>query len=348
MGGAAVTFERLELLALAPLLILTLSLSVTAQWRRGVRLVDAYGGREAATRLASRDLWRFPTSRLVALVVAGAALTIAAAGPGGAADPTPESERPMDLVIALDISLSMAAEDIGSSRVERATEVVTRLTDALPEERVGVAVFAGWPYTLVPLTDDPNVVRFFTESLHATMVAERDQGTSLGAVVVHARRTLESRRRPAAEPVILLLTDGEAHDDGAGVLDSVAAAATDGVRLWTAGLGTEAGGPLAEPESEGTFLVDANGTPVVARMNEPLLRDIAATGGGSYHDVSDERGLRALLDDLTGVARDTDAEDGSSRLALWLTLLGLALLVWEGTADSGRRLKPSTTREESS
>ena len=342
------TFERLDLLTLAPLLILTLSLGVTAQWRRGLRLVDAYGGRAPARRLASRDLWRFPTSRLVGLVVASAALTAAAAGPQGAADPTPGSERPLDLVVALDISLSMAAEDIGSSRVERATEVVKRLTEALPEGRVGVAVFAGWPYTLVPLTDDPNVVRFFTESLSAVRVAERDQGSSLGAVVTHARRALEDRRRPAAEPVILLLTDGEAHDGAAGVLDSVAVAATDGVCLWTAGLGTEAGGPLVEPGSEGTFLVDADGTPVVARMNETLLRDMAAGGGGSYHDVSDEGGLRALLDGLTGVTRDTGSEDGGSRPAFWLTLLGLALLLWDGTTDSGRRLRPVGRGEEGS
>ena len=342
------TFERLDLLTLAPLLILTLSVGVTAQWRRGLRLVDAYGGREPAKRLASRDLVRFPTSRLVGLVVASTALTVAAAGPEGAPDPAPGSERPIDVVVALDISLSMATQDIGSSRLERATEVVTRLTEALPEERVGVAVFAGWPYTLVPLTSDPNVVRFFTESLSAVLVAERDQGTSLGAVVTHARRTLEDRRRPSAEPVILLLTDGEAHDGAAGVLDSVAVAATDGVRLWTAGLGTEEGGPLAEPGSDGTVVVDADGTPVVARMNETLLRDIAAAGGGRYHDVSDERGLRALLDDLTGIARDTGSEDGGPGPAFWLTLVGLALLLWEGTTDSGRRLRPMGGGEEGS
>lgn len=329
------TFERPELLALAPLLALVLALGVAAQWRRGLRLMDAFGGRAPSMRLASRDLRRFPTSRLISLVVVSIALTVAAAGPDGAVAPTQDERVPIDLVIALDISRSMAAEDVGVSRLRRATEVVARLTETLPGERVGVTVFAGWPYTLVPLTDDPNVIRFFMESLSPDLLLERDQGTSLGAAVMRARSTLEARRRPDAEPVILLLTDGDAFDDEASILDSVSVAASEGVRLWTAGVGTAAGAPLSEPGSRNPLL-NEDGAPVVVRLNEPLLRRIAEAGGGSYHDVSDERGLGALLDDLTGVARNTGSKDKELRWAFWLTLFGLPLLLWEGAADSGR------------
>ena len=155
---------------------------------------------------------------------------------------------------------------------------------------------------------------------------------------------LRAEPSPDAEPVILLLTDGDAYDDEGEILDSIAVATSAGVRLWTAGLGTEAGAPLAEPGS-GPPLLDETGAPVVVRMNEPLLRRIAEAGGGSYHDASDERGLRALVDDLTGVARTAESEDEPPSLAFWLMLLGLPLLLWEGAVDSGR-LKPRGQEED--
>ena len=95
------TFERPDLLALAPLLVLAVILGVTAQWRRGLRLVDAFGGRDPAMRLAPLDLRRFPTGRLISLVVVSVAFTVAAAGPGGAVAPTPEERPRMPSTVAV-------------------------------------------------------------------------------------------------------------------------------------------------------------------------------------------------------------------------------------------------------
>lgn len=339
------TFERSELLALAPLLVLIVSLGVTAQWRRATRLFDAYGGGTAARRLAPRDLRAFPVTRLLCLLLACLALTVAAAGPMAPFE-EPESDQPIDLVVALDLSLSMSAEDVGSSRAERARRILSELTDALPDERIGVAVFADWPYTLVPLTHDLDVVRFFGATLSPELVADRDQGTGLGAVVTHARATLERRKREESEPAILLLSDGESHGADASVLDSVAAATEGGVRLWTGGLGTTAGATLTRPGSGGEPVIDESGAPVVARLDESLLRQMADAGGGSYYDLSRDGGVRSLLDEMIGEAREPASTDRWAQTAFWLTLLVLPLLLWEGTTDSPHRLISRRSREE--
>jgi Ca-activated chloride channel family protein len=331
------TFARPELLALGPLAVLIACLAVIAQRRRALRLVEAYGGAEPARRLAERDLRAFPTTRLASLIVAAVAVTIAAAGPEAPPTP-PDSAQPIDLVVALDISLSMSVEDLGQSRAERATEILGQVTEAIPSEHIGIAAFADWPYTLVPLTHDLDVVRFFGATLDPELVADRDQGTELGAVVRHARAVLDSRRRPNAEGVILLLSDGEGHGDVTGILDSVAAATTDGVRLFTGGIGTDVGGPIVRPGSPGDLLVDESGAPVVSRLEAPLLRQMAEVGGGRYHDLSSERGVRSLMDELAGPGRDDPAPQSGPDPVFWLTLLALPMLLWEGVADSGRRV----------
>jgi Ca-activated chloride channel family protein len=331
-----VTFERPELLAIAPLVVLVVSLGVTGQWRRRLRLVDAYGGAVASARLSPRRLHVFPFTRLAALVIASVSLTLAAAGPE-APEPPPASERPIDLIVAVDVSLSMTAEDVAGSRARRATRVLADVMEALPSERIGVAIFADWPYTLVPVTHDLDVIRFFNETLGPDAVNDRDQGTGLGAVVTHARTALDARLRPDAEPAILLISDGEGFGEAA-VLDSVRVATSGGVRLWTAGIGTDAGATLIRPGSPGDALLDETGTPVVARMNAPLLREMAEAGGGRYFDVTDEAGLRTMLDHLAGASRAEAPVEGGPGLVFWLTLVALPLLLWEGTADSSRAL----------
>lgn len=330
------TFTRPELLVLAPLLLPLLVLALVAQWRRHRRLGDAFGGPLAAGRLTSRDLYRFPTRRLLCLGGSGLAISLAAAGPHLGSGISFDSSKPIDLVIAVDISASMAAGDVEPSRIERAKEVVYRLSEAMTDERVGLVVFADWPYTLVPLTDDHAVLGFFTESLNANLIGARDQGTSLSAVIGHAREDLDARRRPGAERVILLLTDGEAHEEDAAVLDSVTAGVADGVQIWTAGVGTQSGSQLERPGSEGAPMSNDDGVPVVTRMNELLLRRIAELGDGTYQDVSEDAGLRALV---TRLRRIRDGEERPLDPSFWLTLLAIPLLLLDGVMDTGGKVE---------
>ncbi len=328
------TFSRPELLALLPIVVLLLALALSAQSRRHRKLAAAFGGAAAARRLTSRDLTRFPRGRLACLVGAGIAMSLAAAGPyvdlGATLDPT----QPVDLVIAVDISLSMTGTDVGPSRLERAKSVIRELTESMPNERLALTVFADWPYSVLPMTDDPALVRFFAEPLSPDLIEERDQGTSYALVIAHAHEMLDSRRRPEAQQVILLITDGEGHENEEEILDAVAAVAAAGVRVWTAGVGTSGGSELVTLDGEELPVLGDDGAPVVSRLNDGLLRRMASAGGGGYRNVSGGTGLRSLLSVFRRA--NTEATPGGEAVgvAWWLILLAIPLLLFEGRMDA--------------
>lgn len=334
MGAGPVTFSRPELLALVPIVVLVLTLALAGQARRHLKLAQAFGGAAAARRLTSRDLSSFPRRRLACLIGAGVAMSLAAAGPyidlGASLDPT----QPVDLVIAVDLSLSMTAADVRPSRLERAKFVIQELTESMPEERLGLAVFADWPYSVLPMTDDPALVRFFAEPLTPELIVERDQGTSLALVITHALEMLGTRRRPEAQQVILLITDGEGHENETQILDAAVAAAEAGVRVWTAGVGTSGGSQLATLDPDPLPVLGDDGEPVVSRLNDGLLRRIASAGEGGYRNVSGGTGLRSLLGVFRRAGTELAPGGEAVGVALWLVLLAIPLLFVEARMDA--------------
>jgi Ca-activated chloride channel family protein len=331
-----VIFAHANLLVLAPLAALLLALALAAQWWR-VRRLERLLGSRAAGRLLPEVALRFPAVRLLCALLVAVALGLAAAGPERRAGEPPPPAVPLDLAIAVDVSLSMSAGDAPPSRILRAREVVTALADALPESRLLLVVFADWPYTLVPATDDPELVRWFAGSLQADLVVDRDQGTALASAIEHAREALAGRSRDGARRVVLLVSDGGAHDESDTVLEASRAAALDGVEVWTAGLGSARG---VELESETGPVLDVSGAPVLTRLDDRLLADVAAAGGGAYEAVGDDRGVRALIARLRDADTEVSAEGREAPdAALLLALLALALILWEGTLDGRRAVR---------
>jgi Ca-activated chloride channel family protein len=331
------TLARPELLALVPLAAALLTLALVVQWKRIQRL-DRVFGDHALSRLFPFAPRRFPAARLLCLVPAAIAIALGAVGVARDTPEPPPPAAPLDLAIAVDMSLSMGAADIEPSRVARARQVVTRVSEAFPEARTVLVVFADWPYTLVPPTDDPAVIRYFAQSLEANLVLDRDQGTALSAAILQAREALASRPRSGARRVILVLSDGGSHEGEAAVLSEAAAAAAADVEVWAAGLGTERGVELA---TETGPVLDAAGVPVVARLDEGLLMRLAAAGEGRYERVSDDRGLRALVAGLQAQANapETDGPEPGD-VTFLLALLSFPLLLLEGALDGGRGRRP--------
>jgi len=347
MGCTPVTFERPDLLALAPVTVLILAMSVTSLWRRRQRLADAYGGVHTASRLTHTALGRYPALRLVCLIGAAIALTLGVAGPQTDEEEPLDPPAPVDLVVAVDVSLSMSANDVDGTRIGRAQRLLEQLTRTAPVDRMALSLFADWSYGLVPLTDDPGVVSFFAPWVVPHMVERRDQGTSLGGAVSQAGRALEARSRPEARRIILVVTDGEAHGQNGAVLDSIATSVRLGFSVWTAGIGTRAGAPLMAVGSDGTPgdapLLDDRGSPVTAYYDEALLREMSDAGAGRFFDVSDDAGVRALLralQDESGAAQGE--EPGPTSPVPWLPLFVLPLLLWDAISDSGRRFSRHT------
>jgi len=343
------TYARPEFLVGIPLAVLVFVLAVTLQWRRGRRLVAAYGGRDAAIRLLGRDLTPFPAVRLIVAATAAAALVLAASEPAPEDTPPPPPPTPIDLMIAVDVSHSMTASDTDGARIERARALIEGLVEEGVADRVALSIFADWPFGLVPLTDDGDVITFFAPWVTPDLVGTRDQGTSLPIALGYARAQWDRRARDDARRIVLIVSDGELHEGRAEVLDSVAAVGDDGFEIWTAGIGTAGGAPLFLSGSDGAPLL-FDGTQVTAGYDEELLREIATQGRGSFHDVSSESGLRSLIEELS---RDMPATDGTEEqersLTFWLLAAALLFVALESILDSAvrsrlRRPKPTRGR----
>jgi len=343
-----VIFERPELLAVAPLAAILFAFTVGAHWRRLRRLATAYE-LPALRRLLPTSPGRFPTQRFLSLVGAGALLGFAAAGPVLWDPQPPDPVPPLDVAIAVDLSLSMNAEgETGNagdpgSRIERAREAINRLTEELPSVRFSLVVFAGWPYVLVPPTDDPDVIRYFVDSLQPEVVQEGDWGNSLGSTLEFAGRTLETRPSEDGRQAILVISDGDVYEDEDVLVRGAADAAARGFEVWMAGVGSEEGSPIA---IAGEPVLDPVGRPVRTSQNAELLSAMAEAGQGRYEDITEDEGLDALVDDLrdlSGDSREGPAEPFDTT-ALF-ALLAIPLLLWESVVDARRGVVGASTKQ---
>ena len=328
------TFQRPELIGLIPAMLFVVSVAILGYWRRGVRLVDAYGGRQAAFRLIGRRVDLFPSLRLVSTFL-GVALLGSVFSGIAPVQPEEAPVTPVDLLIAVDVSQSMTGNDIEPSRIAWAQRLVEDIIGAGVADRVGLSIFADWSYHLVPLTDDSDVVSFFSPWVVPSLVSARDQGTSLGVLIEDAIEEWERRSRPDTSPVVLVVSDGEAHDSQDMVIKSTQSAVESGATIWTAGIGTVSGAALTLTGSTAPLL-DGSGLPVVAGYDEELLRQIADVGRGAFHQIEDEASIRSLIADLRSVSGRTETiEEPASDPTVWLLLIGLALLVFEALLDAG-------------
>ena len=293
-------FERPELLALAPLAAILFAFTVGVHWRRLRTLATAYE-LTALRRLLPTSPGRFPTHRFLCLVGAGALLGLAAAGPVLWDPEPPEPVPPLDIAIVVDLSLSMnATGEAGNagdprSRIERAREAVDRVTEELPSVRFSLVVFAGWPYMLVPPTDDPDVIRYFVDSLQPEVVQEVDRGSSLGSALALAGRALETRPSEDGRQAIFAISDGDVFEDEDVLVRAAADAAARSFGVWMAGLGSEEGSPIS---IAGEPALDAVGRAVRTSQNADLLRAMAEAGQGRYEDITEDEGLDALVEGL--------------------------------------------------
>lgn len=209
--------------------------------------------------------------------------------------------RGAEVMIVLDVSNSMLAEDYSPNRLERAKLAISRVVDKLQEDRIGLIVFAGNSSVLLPLTVDYISAKNFISSVSTESVPI--QGTALGDAINLALRSFsEGTDRSRA---IVVITDGENHED-----DPVAvatAAAAKGVRIFTIGVGTPEGKMIPMGEN-GQYLEDENGEPVVTRLSEDVLKEIAEVSGGLYLRAGNtEFGLNPIIEEINNM-EDTKSD----------------------------------------
>ncbi len=208
--------------------------------------------------------------------------------------------RGAEIMVALDVSNSMLAEDYSPNRLERAKLSISRLTDRLQEDRIGLVIFAGTSFVQLPVTTDYVSAKMFLSSINTQSVPV--QGTAIGDAITLCIKGFSAQSEKSR--VIIVISDGENHED-----DPVAAArqaAELGIKVYTIGVGSQEGQPIP---MDGDLLRDKNGEIVVTKLDEETLRAVAKAGGGAYvHAGSEEFGLNPIIQDIR---RMEDEEFGS-------------------------------------
>lgn len=195
-----------------------------------------------------------------------------------------------EIMICLDVSNSMLAQDYTPCRLERAKLAISSLVDKLHDDRIGLIIFAGSSFVQLPVTTDYVSAKMFLSSIDAGSVPV--QGTAIGDAIHTAMKSFSAQSEKSR--VIILISDGENHED-----DAVAAArdaAQAGIRIYTVGVGSAAGQPVPV---DGELLRDKDGNIVVSRLDEKTLRQVADAGGGAYIQAGNEEfGLNPIINDI--------------------------------------------------
>lgn len=244
----------------------------------------------------------------------------------------------IDVIIALDVSRSMLAEDITPNRLERAKQTIGQMIDRLKGDRIGIIVFAGDAYVQLPVTSDYEAARMFLSGINTESVPV--QGTAIGAAIELAMESFAEQEGRSRS--IVVITDGENHEDDA--IEAARDAASKGTVVHAIGMGSVEGAPLPVLDSRGNtigFKKDAAGQTVVSALNENMLIDLvdAGTGifvraGASYVNTNE---LIAELGKLEkqeqGVYQFSDYEHRFQ----WFFALGLFLLLIDVVTGSARK-----------
>ncbi|MFA5046292.1 MAG: VWA domain-containing protein [Paludibacter sp.] len=203
----------------------------------------------------------------------------------------------IEVIIALDVSNSMLAQDVQPSRLEKAKQLVSQLVDGMTNDKIGLIVFAGDAYTQLPITVDYVSAKMFLSSISPQLVPR--QGTAIGSAIDLGIKSFGPKSN--AGRAIIVITDGENHEDDA--VGAAKLAADNGIVVHVIGMGKPDGAPIPIPGTM-SFLKDKDGNVVVSKLNEEMCKSIAEAGNGLYvHADNSNTAFRAINKELGTLAK---------------------------------------------
>ena len=243
--------------------------------------------------------------------------------------------RGVEVVVALDISNSMLADDISPNRLEKAKRLISRIINKSGENKVALIVFAGDAFVQLPITDDFISAKMFLESISPSLIAR--QGTDIGAAIDLAAKSFTANEKIGK--AIIVITDGENHEGGAE--EAAMRAAEKGINIYVLGIGTEKGGRIPI-EGKGEFMRDNEGFVVISKLNEEMAGNIAKAGKGTYVRVDNTNNAQTIIEnELDKLQKDdvktevyTKYREQFEVLAILILLLLVAEIVIVTIIDS--------------
>jgi len=266
--------EYLNALYLLPILVIIFYLL----YKNKNRLLEKFADKELHPVIVSSYSNVKNYIKFGIVLLAFVCLIIAAANPQVGTKLQEVKQTGIDVFILLDVSRSMSAEDIKPNRLEKAKYQISNLIQKLHGDRIGLIIFAGKAYIQFPLTTDYSAAGLFLSAVDVNSVPQ--QGTSIGSAINLAVESFDSS---STEKVIITITDGEDHEGD--VMDAVDKAVSNGIKIYTIGLGSTGGVPIPVYNSRGDmvgFKKDNEGNSVLTKLDEESLKQIASAGNGEY------------------------------------------------------------------
>lgn len=300
---------------------------LTNRWRK--RTLAAYGDIAIIQQLfpdvsKTKRIWKF-----LLFVLAFSLVIIGIVNPQSGSKLEEVKRQGADLMICLDVSNSMKAQDLQPNRLEKAKQAISKLIDKLEGDRIGIIVFGGEAYVQLPITTDYAASQLFLESINTDMIPT--QGTAIGAAIELAVESFG--KDEGKNKAILVITDGENHEDDA--IKAAEAAAEKGITIHTIGMGSIDGAPIPVYKNnvrEG-FRKDKNGNTIMTKLNEQTLQEIAIAGNGIFvRATNSDAGMNHVLDAIDKLEKKefeskmySDYEDRFQ----WFISAGVLLLLIE-------------------
>lgn len=295
-------------------------------YQRRVKAAAAFASAQMLSRLAAEASTRKWFFRAALIMISAALLIVGLANPLVGTRLEDVKQEGVDIFIALDVSLSMKAEDVKPNRLEKAKYEIGNLIRRLSGDRIGLIVFSGQSYVQFPLTTDYSAANLFLDVVDVESVP--DPGTAIGSSIAQALKSFDWEAQ--TQKVLVIITDGENNEgDAAALADG---AAKKGVLIYTIGMGSATGVPIPLYDANGhqtDFKRDRSGNVVLTKLDQTTLEKIAAAGNGKFYQASNSQDeLDAIYKDINalqkrefGTKQFTDFEDQ------FQYFLGVALLL---------------------
>ncbi|HEY0029646.1 MAG TPA: VWA domain-containing protein [Bacteroidia bacterium] len=275
-------------LGIIPLLVIVYWL--VSRWRK--KALASFGDIAVISQLfpdvsSTKRIWKF-----ILYLFAFALLIVGIVNPQVGTKLEEVKRKGADLMLCLDVSNSMRAEDIQPNRLEKSKQAISQLIEKLEGDRIGIIVFGGEAYVQLPITTDYSAAKLFLESINTDMIPT--QGTAIGKAIDKAMESFG--KDEGKNKAIVIITDGENHEDDA--VRAAETAAGKGITIHTIGMGSAEGAPipLFKGNPQGGFRKDKEGNTIVTKLNEPMLQEIAAAGNGIYvRATNTDAGLNNVL-----------------------------------------------------
>jgi len=312
--------EYLYLLFIIPLL-LSVFIYTIMQKRRNI---SKFGNPDLIAGLMPNVSFVRPQVKFYMQLVAVLLLIIVLAQPQFGTKVEKDKRKGIEVMIALDVSNSMMAQDVQPSRLENAKQVLSKLVDGMTNDKIGLVVFAGDAYTQLPITVDYVSAKMFLSTISPQLVPR--QGTAIGSAIDLAIKSFGTKS--TAGRAIIVITDGENHEDDA--VGAAKLAAENNIIVHVIGMGKVDGAPIPVPGTM-SFWKDKDGNVVVSKLNEPMCKEIAAAGKGIYvhadnsssafHIISKELDTLAKSDIKTSVFSEYNEQFQSFALLALIILI---------------------------